>query len=101
MKIDTLLEFLVKIDNDNYEVVQGMMLTMLDPSGRTNTQIPIELVALIAADDEEMDDKEEFVVISLILTEDATWFKKDSFDEDITVWEDVQLTLAVNSVKCF
>lgn len=86
MKIDTLLGYLEPLGDDNHAVRQGVMLTMLDPSERTNAQVPIELVAFITEDDDE-GVEESFVVINLILDDDALWFKRDGFDEDITVWE--------------
>ncbi len=79
MNTQDLQSFLDDLRDDNYVAREDRMLTMLDPSGRTNRQYPIEMVAFV----------DGCVVISLLGIEDATWYDSASFDEDITVWAEL------------
>jgi hypothetical protein len=76
MNTQDLMSFLDHQDNGNYVVRGDRMLTMSDPSGRTDQQHPIEMVAFV----------DEYVVIDLLNIEDATWYDAASFDEDISTW---------------
>lgn len=76
MNLDTLMLYTEEVEANTRAVKEGVMLTMLDPSGRNNKQHPIESVTL----------EEGCVVISLLNVEDATWYDQPHFDEEITAW---------------
>lgn len=80
MNIEKLLYYTTDVEEGTREVRDGIMLTLKDPSGRTNLHIPIESVSIVEENGEQL------VVINLIMSEDAIWFKYDGFNEDIKVW---------------
>lgn len=80
MNLQDLLVLVDAVDEDgNHVARKGEMLTMMDPSGRSNQQYPIEMVFL----------EDDCVFISLLGIEDSTCYDVDSFDEEITVWAEV------------
>lgn len=76
MNLDQLLAFTEPDGDGNRTVRDRVMLTMLDPSGRNNQQLPIEMIRI----------EDDCVVITLLGVEDATWYDAESFDEDVEVW---------------